>query len=104
MSNSVDQYVKPAQEEERFRLVVESAPNAMVLINKEGKIILVNGQTEKLFGYPREELIDKNVEILIPERYKSNHPGFRNTFFNTPKARSMGVGRDLYALRKDQTE
>ncbi len=90
--------------EQRFRLVVESAPNAMVLINKEGVITLVNSQTEKLFGYTREELIDQKVEILIPERFKRNHPGFRNMFFTTPKARSMGAGRDLFAARKDGSE
>jgi len=90
--------------EERFRLVVESAPNAMVLVNKEGKISLVNSQTEKLFGFSREELINRGVELLIPLRFKDKHPEYRDSFFSTPKARSMGVGRDLYAKRKDGTE
>lgn len=92
------------KEEERFRLVVESAPNAMVLVNAEGKISLVNSQTEKVFGYTREELIDQPVELLLPDRFKSNHPNFRDSFFHTPKARAMGAGRDLFARRKDLTE
>jgi PAS domain S-box-containing protein len=90
--------------EERFRLVVESAPNAMVLVNHEGIITLVNSQTEKLFGYDRNELINHTVEMLIPRRFKENHPHFRNMFFVTPKARSMGAGRDLFAARKDESE
>lgn len=92
------------KEEERFRLVVESAPNAMVLVNAEGKIALVNSQTEKVFGYTREELIDQPVELLLPDRLKGNHPNFRDAFFHTPKARAMGAGRDLFARRKDLTE
>lgn len=90
--------------EERFRLVVESAPNAMVLINKDGQITLVNGQTENLFGYPRAELIGQGVEMLIPQRFRERHPGFRNMFFATPVTRAMGAGRDLFARRKDGTE
>ena len=90
--------------EERFRLVVESAPNAMLLVNSEGKITLVNSQTEKLFQYAREELIDQGIEILIPKRFTEKHPGFRNMFFAKPETRSMGVGRELFASRKDGTE
>jgi PAS domain S-box-containing protein len=90
--------------ENRFRLVVESAPNAMVLVNSEGKISLVNKQTEKLFGYDRNELINQSVEMLIPDRYMKVHPGYRGAFFSKPEARAMGVGRELFALRKDHTE
>jgi PAS domain S-box-containing protein len=90
--------------EERFRLVVESAPNAMVLVNHEGVITLVNNQTEKLFGYERKELIDQKIEMLIPNRFHSHHPEHRDGFFQKPKTRSMGAGRDLFALRKDGTE
>jgi PAS domain S-box-containing protein len=90
--------------EERFRLVVESAPNAMILVNVDGKITLVNSQTEKLFGYSRSELIDQGVETLIPLRFKDKHPAYRRSFFETPKVRSMGVGRDLFARRKDGSE
>lgn len=87
-----------------FQLIVESSPNAIVLVNKEGKMAYVNSQTEKLFGYARNELIGSKVEKLIPERYRKNHPGFVDMFFNAPSVRAMGVGRELFALRKDETE
>lgn len=90
--------------EERFRLVVESAPNAMILVNHEGMITLVNRQTEILFGYERNELIGSKLEVLIPSRFSKEHPGHRDTFFRKPQTRSMGVGRDLFAKRKDGTE
>ncbi len=90
--------------EERFRLVVESAPNAIVLVNRDGIITLVNKQTELLFGYDRNELIGNRLEVLLPERFKGDHPGHRNTFFEKPKTRSMGAGRDLFAKRKDGSE
>jgi protein-histidine pros-kinase len=75
-----------------------------VLINGEGKITLVNSQTEKLFGFSRTELIGSSVEMLIPMRFKEKHPGFRDSFFAAPQARSMGAGRELFAKRKDGTE
>jgi PAS domain S-box-containing protein len=87
-----------------FQLIVESSPNAIVLVNKEGKIAYINNQTEKLFGYSRTELIGQLVEMLIPQRYTEKHPGFRNSFFTSPSVRSMGVGRELFALKKDNTE
>lgn len=90
--------------EQRFRLVVESAPNAMVLVNSEGTISLVNAQTEKLFGYEREELIGVKLEILLPERFRHDHPDRRNEFFKSPMVRSMGAGRDLFARKKNGTE
>jgi len=90
--------------EERFRLVVESAPNAMILVNKEGVITLINKQTEKLFGYDRRELIGQKLEILIPEKFRAGHPHHRNMFFSSPSVRSMGAGRELFAARKDGSE
>jgi len=90
--------------EERFRLVVESAPNAMVLINSKGTITLVNNKTELLFDYNRDELIGAPLEILIPDRFLQHHPDQRTGFFASPKTRMMGVGRDLFAKRKDGTE
>ncbi|HCW06065.1 MAG TPA: hypothetical protein DGG95_01725, partial [Cytophagales bacterium] len=90
--------------EERFRLVVEAAPNAMILVNKEGVITLVNNQTEKLFGFERKELIGNKIETLIPEKFHGHHPDHRNLFFTTPSVRSMGAGRDLFASRKDGSE
>ena len=90
--------------EEKFRRVVEFSPNAIVLVNREGKIILVNAQTERLFGYSREELINQSIEMLVPERFRSTHPGYRTDFFAHPASRAMGAGRDLFGLRKDGHE
>lgn len=92
------------QANELFRLAVESAPNAMILVDAAGKIVLVNAQTEKLFGYSRAELLGESIERLVPERFRRAHPGHRNTFFAHPQARSMGAGRDLFGLRKDGSE
>lgn len=90
--------------EERFRLAVESAPNAMVMIDQQGRIVLVNGQTERFFGYSRDELLGQSVELLVPERFRGEHPAFRNEFFIHPETRSMGVGRELFGRRKDGSE
>ncbi len=90
--------------EERFRLVVEAAPNAMIMVDKDGKIVLANLQTERLFGYSREELLLQRIEILVPNRFRTEHPGHRDSFFNKPSTRSMGVGRDLFGQRKDGSE
>jgi PAS domain S-box-containing protein len=88
-------------EEEKFRMAVESAPNAMVIINREGHIVLVNSQTEKMFGYPRAELLGQTVELLVPEQFRDKHPTYRTNFFDDPQTRAMGMGRDLFGRRKD---
>src|SRR5205814_1548749 len=75
--------------EERFRATVESAPTAMVMIDACGQIMLVNRETEKLFGYPRDELLSQPVEVLVPERFRASHPQLRNGFFADPHARRM---------------
>lgn len=90
--------------EERFRSAVEAAPSGMVMTDGEGRIVLVNLHAEALFGYGREEMIGKRIEMLVPERYSSSHPVFRRTYGNRPVARPMGAGRDLYARRKDGIE
>jgi len=90
--------------EERFRKVVESAPNAMVMINEAGRIAMVNAQAENLFEYPREEMLGNLVEMLVPERFRSAHPDKRRMFYGEPQSRPMGAGRDLFGRRKNGSE
>ncbi|WP_374632008.1 PAS domain S-box protein [Ferrovibrio sp.] len=92
------------KQEERFRLVVEAAPNAMVMVNNRGLIEMVNTQAENVFGYPREEMIGQPIEILVPQRFHAHHPDYRNAYFSNSTPRFMGVGRDLYGRRKDGSE
>jgi len=88
----------------QFELVVEASPNAMVVVNDAGEIVYVNVQAEKLFGYPRAELLGRSVELLVPERFRHGHVSLRHVFSQAPVARPMGAGRDLYGVRKDGTE
>jgi PAS domain S-box-containing protein len=88
----------------RTRGLLEAAPDAMLLVDGSGKIALANHQTEKLFGYSREELIGKSIDVLVPERFRSAHPGHRNKYFGELRTRPMGAGIDLFALRKDGSE
>jgi PAS domain S-box-containing protein len=95
---------KPKQAEDQFRLVVEAAPSAMIMVNTEGQVALVNTQAETVFGYSREELIGHPMERLVPERFRSHHIGYRHGYFDDAQARPMGAGRELFGLRKDGSE
>ena len=90
--------------DQKFKDLLEAAPDAMVIVNREGRIVLVNSQAVRLFGWSRDELLDQPIELLVPERYSARHPEHRHRFFSEPRTRSMGAGLDLYGLRKDGSE
>lgn len=100
----IEDFIALQAEAEQYRLVVESAPSALIMVDRDGKIILVNALAEKLFGYSREELLGGGIEILVPVRFRREHPKHRMEFFSAPQTRTMGAGRDLYGLRKDGAE
>src|SRR5271169_5537698 len=87
-----------------FRSLLDAAPDALLVVNRAGEIVVANVQAEKLFGYGREELIGRSVESLVPPRLRAEHPQHRENFFTAPRVRPMGVGLELFALRGDGTE
>jgi len=88
----------------RLRAAVESSPSGLLMIDAEGRIVLVNREVERLFGYSREELLGRPIETLVPERFRGSHPDSRSGFFRSPSVRAMGAGRELFGLRKDGSE
>jgi PAS domain S-box-containing protein len=87
--------------EEIVRLTVELSPSGMIMTDADGKIVLVNAEVERLFGYRRDELLGRSIDILVPKEMRAAHDGYRQGFVARPEARRMGVGRDLYGMRKD---
>jgi two-component system sensor histidine kinase/response regulator len=93
-----------APKEDLLNAVIEGSPYAKVLVNGDGRIVLVNAQTEALFGYSRDELLGMSIDQLVPERFRCGHPELRDNFTAAPTARAMGAGRNLYGRRKDASE
>jgi PAS domain S-box-containing protein len=90
--------------DEKFHRAIEAAPTAMLMMDRAGMIVLVNAQVEKLFGYRRDELLGRQIEMLVPDRLREHHPVLRISFFDDPKTRAMGGGRELFGLSKDGRE
>jgi PAS domain S-box-containing protein len=101
---AISRDVAARKQAEEKTTVVEAAANAMIMVGSDGRIVLVNNQTEKLFGYDRRELLGQPIEMLMPAQFRAHHAGHRDGFFAGPATRTMGAGRDLSGVRKDGSE
>jgi PAS domain S-box-containing protein len=90
--------------EAQLRAIFEQSPDAIIGVDSHGKIVEVNEQVEKFFGYKRSELTGKSIEVLMPERFRNKHPHYRADYRHTPRTRPMGIGLELFGLRKNGTE
>ena len=104
ISSAIRDITERKNADEKFLTLLESTLDAMVIIGSDGRIVLMNTQTETLFGYGRNELLGQPVEILVPDRLRGTHPQHRAHYFSSPKRRSMGSGLELYGRRRDGTE
>ena len=104
MAGSITDVTEEHQLRERFRLAVEASPAALLMMRDDGRIVMANSLTLKLFGYTQAELIGQPIEVLVPERFRAGHPAHRNEFFRNPSQRAMGANLDLFGLRKDGSE
>ena len=101
---TVDDPTGPGPTSSTFEQLLEAAPDAIVGVDDRGQIVLVNSQTEALFGYPRDDLLGQAVEMLVPERFREVHPGHRSGYFAEPRTRPMGAELELYGRRRDGSE
>ena len=104
MAGSITDMTEEHQLRERFRLAVEASPAALIMVHQDGRILMANSRGLTLFGYTQEELIGQQVDLLVPERFRAEHPAHRNEFFRAPVQRAMGDELDLLGLRKDGSE
>ena len=104
ISSSIRDVSSRKRADQKFRALLEAAPDAIVIVDRAGTIVIVNAQTEKLFGYPRDELLGKAVEVLVPKRFRGQHHAHRDGYFRQLKARAMGSDLELFGLRRDGSE
>ncbi len=103
-ASTSDPSLMPSLGKDVYREILEAAPDAMVMIDAEGRIVLVNRQVEALFRYRRDQLLGQPIEILLPGRYQHGHVAKRTHYFESPQVRAMGTGRELFAQRSDGSE